>query len=366
MLVLPPDQAAVVETLAQSASTLVLVDAIDLAGAAAALELSRTLRATLALAEPDDIASRQEQGLFTATAAEAARRTDRLVLLGSFSATARSDEGLRRLMGAPALERIVHLDTGSAADFANLQARLEIERVALKDLTLVDTLGALKVSLAGGILNSAHPAAVLAREISSAFENARYGVMAYQPGAVSRYVMFAAMALADSLSKTDRWVLVPISNPPGQSEMTRMALSLTGLPPPVSFARARPWHDHASLNPKRLLADGDIDTVVWISASRRPRPDWLAGAKLVAIDANEPGTAAHHVAIGRAGVDYAAIMEPAEHAGFVSRTPGETSAPGPSNQTAARALADLADALAARMGGPAAARLYDRNAGAGA
>lgn len=354
---MPPEYAAVAETLANSASTLVLVDAIDLAGAAAALELARTLRATLALSEPDDIACRQEQGLFTVSSDEAAKRCDRLVLLGSFSANASSNEGLRRLMEAPGVKRIVHLDTGNSAGFADLQTKVTIERIAIGDLALVDTLGALKVLLSGGILDTSNPNAIVASEIAGAFENAAYGVLAYGAGALSRYAMFAAMALADSLAKTHRWSLVPISSAPGQSEMTRMSLSLTGLPPPISFARERPRHDHETFAPKALVAGSDVDTAVWISASRRPRPDWLSGVKVVAVDA----TPEADIAIGVAGVDYGAILEPGEVSGFVSIAPGKSDGSTPS---AAHALAALTDAVAAALGRAPSHKLYERSAGA--
>lgn len=361
---LPPEYAAVADALVNSSSTLVLVDAIDLAGAAAAVELAITLRATLALSHPDDIACRQEQGLFTVSSDEAAKRCDRLVLLGTFSADARADEGLGRLLTAPGLERIVHLDTGASPDgFSGHETRAVIERVALKDAGLIDTLGALKVTLAGGNLSTAHPAAVIAREIAGAFENARYGVIAYEAGALSRYAMFAAMALADSLSKAHRWALVPVAGAPGQSELTRMSLSLTGLPPPVSFARSRPVHDHDTLHPRTLVADGDVETVVWVSASRRPRPDWLTGVTLVAVDANEAAEAAHHIPIGVAGVDYGAILEPGEVSGFVSIAPDAGAS---TKRSAAEALIDLAAAVDARTSRDPAEKRYDRTAGVGA
>ena len=129
--------------------------------------------------------------------------------------------------------------------------------------------------------------------------------------------------------------------------MIRMATSLTGLPPPMAFRCGRAHHDHATLDPRRLVAEGDVDAIVWVSASTRTRPEWLSGsAPLIAVDANAPGNAAHHIAIGTAGVDYPAIIEPPELSGYTALS----GAGGVTRLSAADALNSLKDAASEALG----------------
>ncbi|MEO1544969.1 MAG: hypothetical protein AAFR75_13250, partial [Pseudomonadota bacterium] len=154
------------------------------------------------------------------------------------------------------------------------------------------------------------------------FQNAAYGIMVHETGQLDRHALLSAMALADELSKTMRWSLLPIGRTAGQSELTRMAQATTGLPPPLDFRICRGQHDHASLDAKQRITDGDDDLLIWISSSTNPRPDWLNGAAtLITIDANDTGKADHHIKAGIAGVDHPAIIDPTEISGFIALTP---------------------------------------------
>lgn len=316
---------AIAETLSASRSPMVVVDAIDLAAAAAAIDLARATSAVLVHAEPDDIAVTQEQGLFLTTLSEAAKRADSIIALGNMDDSDDINRAIKTLRTGDKPRTAFHLDTGpnSPAGLSNTA------RQAVTDCSLIDILGALKATAAGHPINTASQAASLAEKVRAHMDDATYGVFVFQVGHLSRCSLFAAMALADELSKTTRWTLLPIGCPPGQAELTRMALSLTGRPPPLTFRSCHVHHDHTTLQPDALIADGDVDTIIWISASQRPRPHWLSTVKsVIAIDAHPEGSPApntiHHLPIGISGRDYPAILAPTDLGGFIALHPSDS------------------------------------------
>ncbi|MEL7047754.1 MAG: hypothetical protein AAFO75_02140 [Pseudomonadota bacterium] len=319
-----PELQAIAAKVAASQSTLVVVDAIDLAAAEAALSFARSCSAIVAHAEPDDIEVLQNQGYFTTSPSEAALRGDVVLVVGALSDNAISDEGFNRILNKPDLKAVVHLDTGDSPAIKTPIAKPE--RIAVSADELPDVLGTVTAMMADRPVNGETAIAAKAAHLRETLENATYGIMAHETGRLPRYSLFAAMALADELSKTTRWSLLPVGRASGQSELIRMTQATSGLPPPLQFNACRGHHDSATLDPQALTEDGDVQTLVWISASTSPRPAWLRKAPtLIAIDANPKADADHHITTGVAGVDYTALLDPSELSAFIALKPsGET------------------------------------------
>lgn len=337
--------------LTNAKSLLIVVDAIDLKGAAAVTELARATSAILTHARPDDIAAIQTQGLFTITAAEAVQHADALVIVGSVSEPQTADEGLRRLLGSEHVKSRLHLDTGPAtAPIAD-----NLTRIALPETALSDVLGALKAKISGAPVTAGNPATVIAEKVAPHLDTASYTVFAFPTGGLDRYALYALMALADTINAEKRAGLTNLFAPPGQSELTRMATSLTGLPPPLDFRSCRGLHDPLILAPATLIADGDIDLVVYISAANQERPAWLSDAqRLVTIAPSEASEGSvRHIPVGVAGVEHPALLEPTELASCIfvgSKAAGDeaaASSPGTGGDGSADSLPSAADVITA-------------------
>lgn len=81
----PTAVATIAKMLGASRNPLILVDAIDLAGAVTAVELARAAEATLDHAEPSNVRLMQDQGWLATTPGEAVLRGDTILFVGPLS-----------------------------------------------------------------------------------------------------------------------------------------------------------------------------------------------------------------------------------------------------------------------------------------
>lgn len=315
---LPAAVAAIAKTLASSRNPLIIVDAIDLAGAASAVELARLAGAALDHAEPSNVKLMQQQGWIGTTPGEAGLRCDAVLFVGPLSPALPNDEAYRKLAAAsrvhyyvgpaataPAVDGIIVLDTGNAPAF--------------------EALGLLR-ALVGGRKVAEPPAAL--REAAETFKAAKYGVVAFSSGALDDLSGMSVAGLVEDLSATTRWTALPLGMPAGQGELIRMSLALSRLPPPVSFSRGQPAHDPWLYGGAQMLRRGEVDTVVWVASSERSLPDCLnKAARVVVISSHRQPLrgVALQVETGVAGVDHAAIIEPPELGAFTALSPARTS-----------------------------------------
>jgi formylmethanofuran dehydrogenase subunit B len=312
--------AAIAKLLGASRNPLILVDAIDLAGAAAAIDLARASAAILDHAEPTNVRLMQQQGWLTTTPGEAGLRADAVLWVAPLPASLANDEACRKLAanrpgrshyyvgpasGAPDIPGLTVIDSGNAPVF--------------------ETIGLLRALIAGRKIPSP-PDAV--RVLAEMLKSAKYGIAAFASGGLDDLTGVSIAGLVEDLSATTRWSALPLGMPAGQGELIRMALALTRLPPPLSFAKSVAAHDAWLYGSANVLQRGEADAVLWIASSERPLPDSLARATRVAV------ASAHRqplrgislqIETGIAGVDHAAIIEPSELGAFTSLTPAKQS-----------------------------------------
>lgn len=315
---LPSAVGAIAKSLGASRHPLIIIDAIDLAGAAAAVELARAAAGVLDHAEPTNVRLMQDQGWLGTTQGEAVLRADAVLLTGPLSAGLPHDEAFRKLTDrpgralyyvgpkatAPNLPHLTVIDTGNAPAY--------------------ETIGLLRGLVAGRPVKADANLAAQAENLKSA----KYGIAAFSSGALDDVTGFALAGLVEDLSVTTRWTALPLGTSAGQSELIRMSLALTRLPPPVSFAKAVAQHDPWLFGASNILKRGESDLVVWIAASERPVPDWVNKAPRVAVISSHRQPlrgATVQIEIGVAGVDHAAILEPPELGAFAALTPAKQS-----------------------------------------
>jgi formylmethanofuran dehydrogenase subunit B len=334
----------IAKKLQQSKQPTVVIDAIDLAGAAEAVHLARAAGAVLDHGAPDTIALFQEQEWLGTTPGEAALRADAVLLVGPLEASFANAETLRRLLSSRDRSRtIAALNTNDIAQDVLDLTDTAPEFGGPNGLGLVEMLGAIRSTVADRPTtlkgDSKDQIATLAKWMS----DAKYGVAVFARGAINDLEGHALTGLIDDLSETTRWTALALDSGPGQGELQRMALGLTGLPQPVAFSGAHAVHDPLRFGARNALARNECDFVLWVSASERPVPAWLQDAPvLTAVSAAQGPLSgvATQVDVGVAGVEYDAVLEASELGAFVGFTPQDNTNGRPSAAQTLRAIRD--------------------------
>ena len=86
---------------------------------------------------------------------------------------------------------------------------------------------------------------------------------------------------------------------------------MTGFPMRTSFGRAVSDHDPWLFDSRRLVASGEVDCVVWISAYSNEAPPWREAPPTIALTAQDTAfhTPAHvHITVGCPGIDHSAVQ----------------------------------------------------------
>jgi len=319
---------AIADGLSRAHNPLIVVDAIDLAGAAEAVELARSAGATIDHCAPENISLLQEQGWLGTTPGEAVLRADAVLLVGPLPEHIATDEALRRLCDSDKQRTFRYIGSQAPPSaIANLVGK-GLAGTDVGNISLTGLIGALRAHVAEHAFHTDDATRAAVSALGDWLKTAQYGVAVFATGALSDLEGHALLGLLDDLSLKTRWNGLPLAVPAGQNELQRMASSLSGLPAPLSFACASPNHDRWRSNARDMVRRGECDAVLWLSSATSAVPKWLEGeTNLFAISAY--GSALPNVKaqadIGIAGVDYAAILEPAEIGAFAAITPPESS-----------------------------------------
>jgi formylmethanofuran dehydrogenase subunit B len=125
---------------------------------------------------------------------------------------------------------------------------------------------------------------------------------------------------------------------------------MTGFPMRTGFAASAPSHDPWRFDAERLVASGETDCVLWISAFGAAEPAWRSAASFIALCepsakfSREPNV---RIAIGRPGVDHDAVMHSSDAGTLVAVTATARSAAPSVAEALARIAACLGEASAA-------------------
>jgi formylmethanofuran dehydrogenase subunit B len=244
--------------------------------------------------------------------------------------------------GAP--RRIAFL--GGAPE-AELGAHLWVEVVPAPSHRLAELAGALARLVAGKLLPHPEvagvPAARLA-EIAAEMKAARYGVALFAPalleGAEPELAVAAILHLVQELNRGTRWAALPVAGGDGLVGASQAMLWQSGLPLRSRFTPEGPRFSPRRLAAERLLAEGEADLLIWISAFR-PAPPPEAAVPLIAIchpDTRFSRPPEVLLPVGVPGVD---------HGGAAFRMDGVVALPlAPARASSRRNAADVLAAIA--------------------
>ena len=162
---------AIAKSLGSSRQPLIIIDAIDLAGAAAAVDLARVSGGVLDHAEPTNVRLMQDQGWLGTTQGEAVLRADAVLLTGPLSAGLANDEAFRKLAERPGRELYY---IGPKATAPNLQ---NLSVIDFGNAPAFETIGVLRALVAGRKVTADAALTGYAEKL----EGAKYGIAAFRP-----------------------------------------------------------------------------------------------------------------------------------------------------------------------------------------
>ena len=273
---LPDAIAAAARMLAASRQPLIGGLGTDVAGARAVYRLAC---ATGAICDPADgpalmqsLRALQDRGGFTTTLAEVRCRADLIVCLGRLTLAGTGEFFTRCGLGDTALvpQRHVVLLGGAATDQGGLAALAERDGVTTEAIPLqgdlFSTVALLSALLARQSL-PAEPTPLVA--LAQRLHAARYAVIVAETGGLPEHgalLIEGVHRIVDRLNATTRAAAMWLGGGNGAATVNEVFTWLSGLPLRSRAGPAGLEHDPLCFDAARLLADGAVDCLVWVSS----------------------------------------------------------------------------------------------------
>lgn len=298
------------EILSQAGWTLIAGLATDMAGMRAALELADQIGAVVDPAAGEallrNVLVLQDRGWMTTTLAEVKNRADVLLAVGvdldrdypSFLERCFTGDG----MFVEAKERKLFW-LGPRATNTREGAGLSCPLPAL-----FQEVARLKAIVEG------HPvtAEAVLFEIAEALKNARYPVVVWSAAALNfphaELLIEMLTEMVKHLNQKGRAAGLPLGGRNGSTTAQNVTSWQTGYPLRVSFARGFPEYDPLRFSAKRLLAEREVDALLWIEAydpENLPPPGDLPKVVLGRSGMKFEKPPEVYIPIGTPGIDHA-------------------------------------------------------------
>jgi formylmethanofuran dehydrogenase subunit B len=312
--------AAAARLLARSHQPLIAGLGADIDGARAAIALAQRVGGVIehkqSAAVLRDLDCLRETGIMLTTPGEARVRADVVLLVGDGLMEAwpalneRLLRPLGRLGGVDVARRIVWLAPHADARISGFDGDIEIVAVGV-GATLAVNLASLRARVKGRpVAQTQLPLSAL-DTLASLVKGARFGVAVWTAGSLGALEIEMLHGLVRDLNDTTRFSTLPLPAPDNGAGVLAACGWTTGFPMRTGFAAGAPIHDPWRFDAERLVASGETDCVLWISAFGATSPAWGSAVNLIALC--EPTTQFVRapnvrIAVGRPGVDHDAVM----------------------------------------------------------
>jgi formylmethanofuran dehydrogenase subunit B len=207
------------------------------------------------------------------------------------------------------------------------------------------TLAALRAQCAGH--HVAPPVSNFGR-FAGALAAARFPVFLFSGHASDGLALEMLQGLVADLNRKQRASTLHLPASESGWGSTVASAWMTGFPPRTSFARGFPEFDPWRFDVARMIAAGEADLHLWVSAAATQPPRKSNGVALIALakTAKPVASAAVTIAIGEAGVDHDAVIY-SGRTGSLAAIGAQASSELPAAATVIRAIADHVAAGAA-------------------
>ncbi len=325
--------------LRKSRQTVISGLATDVNGARAVMALADKSRAVI-----DHYASEatfrnllvlQDTGWMNTTLGEVKNRVDLLLVVGSdiearfprfFARCVWNDESL--FEQDIAAREVVFLGKAPSGEAATSPAGKKAEVMACDAADLPEVTSILRALIAGKTVQATQVGGIDVATLGALAERlkaAKYGVVAWAAGdldfdAAEATVQTVCEMIKD-LNKTTRCSGLPLGGVGGETTANQVSAWQAGYPMRTSFGLGYPDYDPHRYDSARMLAAGEVETLVWLSSFD--------------IDVTPPEGATETVVLGRSGMEFEcepAVFIPVgtpgiDHAGQVFRTDGVVALP---------------------------------------
>nr|WP_294553688.1 hypothetical protein [uncultured Rhodopila sp.] len=302
--------AAAATLLAASRSAVVAGMGTDVAGTRASVALARAIGASIDHMDADAVFANldvmRRAGWIVTTPLQTRARADTVLLVGDGLADAWPDMAGRLALGeAPTVtagsRRVVHVCPPSSSwpglSGPPVQAPAATggpdkpghdgggggSLAIAAGKPILPTLAALRAIVSGRntALNEATAAPL--RDLAATLAAARFGVIIWSSAALDTLAVEMLCGLIDDLNKTTRFAGLPLAPANGAEAVAQALTWTTGFPLRTGFAAAAPQHDPWRFDAHRLVASGEADAAVWISAFSQEPPDWDSAVPTIAL-----------------------------------------------------------------------------------
>ena len=355
--------AAAARLLARSSQPLIAGLGADIDGARAAIALAGRVGGVIehmhSAALLRDLNSMRESGVMLTAPGEARVRADVVLLVGDGltetwpGLTERLLRPPARPEGADVKRRIIWLAPAIGAKIRGFEGDIQIWRAG-RGATLAVNLAALRARVKNRRIandrtaRSGLPLSAL-DSIATAIKAARFGVAVWTAASLGALEIQMVNGLVRDLNETTRFSTLPLPPPDNGAGVLAACGWTTGFPMRTGFGAGAPLHDPWRFDAERLVASGETDCVLWISAFGAAPPEWPNAMTVIALCeptaqfAKDPNV---RIAIGRPGVDHDAVMHSSDAGTLVAVTASARSAAPSVAQALERIAAGLGEANA--------------------
>ena len=312
--------AAAARLLSRSVQPLIAGLGADIEGARAAIALAEQLCGVIehmhSTALMRDLDCLRETGVMLTTPGEARVRADVLLLVGD--AMWETWRALNeRLLQPPARpdgtdvgRRIIWLAPDPDARIPGFDGHVEVIAAGV-GARLAGNLAALRARAKGRpIARSQIPLPTL-DALVIALKSARFGVAVWTAAHLGRLELEMLNGLVRDLNDATRFSTLPLAPPDNAAGVLAACGWMTGFPMRTGFGAEGPLHDPWRFEAERLVASGETDCALWISAFGAPPPTWTRALNLIALCESPAGFVTEPnviIRVGRPGVDHDSVL----------------------------------------------------------
>ena len=303
--------AAAAQFLARSRQPLIAGLSADIAGTRAAIALAEQVGGVIehmhSAALLRDLDCLRESGVMLTTPGEARVRADIVLLVGDGMTEtwpALSERLLRppaRPEGVDVKRRIIWLAPQAEVSLSNFDGDIEV-LAAGAGATLAANLAALRARIKGRPVARTQLSLAALDSLAGVVRAARFGVAVWTAASLAPLEIEMLHGLVRDLNETTRFSTLPLAAPDNGPGVLAACGWMTGFPMRTGFGADVPIHDPWRFDAERLVASGETDCVLWISAFGAAPPAWPRAVNVIALCerttpfAEEPNV---RIAVGR-------------------------------------------------------------------
>jgi formylmethanofuran dehydrogenase subunit B len=346
--------AAAARLLALSNQPLIAGLGADIEGARAAIALAERVGGVIehmhSAALLRDLDSMRETGVMLTTPGEARVRADAVLLVGD-GLTETWPSLAERLLRPPAKpegldikRRIVWLAPHAGARIPRFDGDIEV-LAAGAGAALAANLAALRARVKERPVAQAQIPLAALDSVATTIKAARFGVAVWAAASLGALEIEMLNGLVRDLNETTRFSTLPLAALDNGVGVLAACGWTTGFPMRTGFGARVLIHDPWRFDAERLVASGETDCVLWISALGAAPPAWLSAANVIALCgptaefAEQPNV---RITVGRPGVDHDGVLHSSEIGTLVAKTA--------SARTAAPSVAEALERITAGLG----------------